>query len=77
MTTEVPCSGVNRETATEGQGEARRKFRAPGASQFIYRILGQFSGHGVDSSNRPLPKARLGSVFLASVWCLSGSQKDA
>ena len=64
MVTEAPCPALNGKTATEGQGEARRKFRAPRPPRFLYRILGQFSGPGVDFGHRPLLKALAGKCFL-------------
>ena len=64
MTAEAPCPPLNSKTATEAQGEALRKFRAPRTLRFLYRFLGQFSGPGVDYGHRPLLKPLDGKCFL-------------
>jgi len=80
MTTEVPCPVLNRKTATEDQEDARREFRTRGTAEFIYRILGQFSGRSVDTGNQPLLKTLMEKcflgIYLVSFWftkrCLIG-----
>jgi hypothetical protein len=85
MTTETPCAAPNRKTATQGQGKARRRFRTRETSQFLYRILGQFSGRSVDCGNRPLLKTLVRNSFLGiclvSFWftkrCLIGVHRKS
>jgi hypothetical protein len=60
MMTEIPCPALNRKAATEGLGEARRRFRTRETAQFFYPFLGQFSGRSVDSGNRPLLNTFIG-----------------